>query len=146
MTYGNKDADYENQLQATGKDLVCDVIFFYDFMSSEDTARLRRVADIFIHAQPTDAFSATVQEFLYSGTIVLNGSWLRYNELNNNGVEYYEFDKIENIPILLMETIKDIDRLKERMQLNTERIYKISSWEANANTWLDLYTKGKNKV
>ncbi|MCK4531081.1 MAG: glycosyltransferase [Candidatus Marinimicrobia bacterium] len=143
MTYGNKDADYEDQLQATGKDLVCDVIFFYDFMSSEDTARLRRVADIFIHAQSTDAFSATVQEFLYSGAIVFNGSWLKYDELKNNDVEYFEFEYMENIPKLLMSTIKNIDTIKKRMKLNQERIYKISSWEVNADKWIDLYGKKK---
>lgn len=144
MTYGKKDADYENQLQVTSKDLVCDIIFFYDFMSSEDTARLRRAADIFIHAQVTDAFSATVQEFLYSGAIVFNGKWLKYDELKNNNVEYFEFEYMDNIPKLLMDTINNIDTIKKRMKLNQERIYQISSWEVNVNKWIDLYGKKKN--
>jgi len=146
MTYNNKDTDYENQLETTAKDIVCDVIFFYDFMSVEDTARLRRAADIFIHAQTTDAFSATVQEFLYSGAIVLNGSWLKYDELKNNEVEYFEFEHIENIPKLLMNTIENIDTIKKRMKLNRERIYQISSWTVNADKWIDLCSKRKNNM
>jgi hypothetical protein len=44
--------------------MYCEYSIVSQFLSDEDIARLRIAKDIFIHAQKTDAFSETVQEYL----------------------------------------------------------------------------------
>jgi len=139
MTYGSADEKYEQELEALSKKLPCPVHFYREYMSEEDIARLRRVTDIFIHAQKTDAFSATLQEFLYAGSLVLNGSWLKYPDLRTAGIEYFEFDDIRDIPAKLQTVILQFEALKNAMKANRKKIHQLSAWETVADEWLKLY-------
>ena len=59
------------------------------FLSSEDAAALRYATDMFIHVQVSDAYSSSVQEYLLCNKKVINGSWLRYDEFEDNGKAPY---------------------------------------------------------
>lgn len=139
MTYGKADEEYEKELKNQSLQMPCAVHFFKEYMAEEDVARLRRVTDIYIHAQISDAFSATLQEFLYAGAIVLNGSWLKYPDLIAVGVKYFEFQDVCNISETLKTILSDFDRIKNKMQQNRKIIYQISSWEVVSKQWWKLY-------
>lgn len=62
---------------------------------------LRLSADVFILAIRTDAFSASMQEYLYAGACVLKGAWLGYPQLEDMGIELESFRDFADIPALV---------------------------------------------
>jgi hypothetical protein len=112
-------------------------------MYSEDVARLCLSTDILIHAQVTDAFSATVQEFLYGGSLLINGGWLDYSDFDLNNIKYIEFNKFDDLPIILDKTLDDIQNIKFNMGGNRKNLLNISSWAANRKNWMRILTNHK---
>lgn len=138
MTYGPKDIQYEKQIEELSSTLKCETIFLFDYLFAEDIARMCRSTDIFIHAQITDAFSATVQEFLYSGAILINGGWLDYSEFDSNNINYVKFDRFEQLNIILEDVIENLQDIKNNVNKNRNIIKELSSWEANRSKWLNI--------
>lgn len=105
-------------------------------LNDVELASLRSQVDIFIHAQKTDAFSASVMEYLYSNTLVLNPDWIRYEELIEHNVEFFEyhsFDEIQDKIIML------INRLEQgRISDNKQKLHNIMSWEKVSKDWIEI--------
>lgn len=137
MTYGVKDEQYEENLKALINQLDCECVYLTNFMNEYDIACLRKVSDILIHAQLTDAFSASIQECLYSGCVVLNGSWLKYTELPECENRIVEYDKISDIPNVLTHVIDNYQEYKIKALNNTEVLRDMSSICVTAFKWLE---------
>ena len=67
------------------------------FFDKKETSLFRLSADIFIHAQITDAMSSSIREYLFSDVIVINPEWIKYHELRNLGVEYIEYSSFTDL-------------------------------------------------
>lgn len=111
------------------------------FLNDEQSARLRNSVDIFIHAQITDALSASMLEYLYAGTIVLNGSWLKYHELESRKIAYLQFDTFHQLSDLLKTVLENLDYYKETAQPNQASLYALNSWAAVQDRWVGLYNQ-----
>ena len=135
MTYGVKDEKYLEDLEKEAQILGCEYVILREFLNEEKIAKLRLICDILLHAQLTDAFSASIQESLYAGAIVLNGAWLQYTDLPNDIqclIEYTDFEEmIEKIHAIL----KDYNVYKERFKGNRDILRNISSIEITTNAW-----------
>lgn len=81
MTYG-ADPGYVTQVGDLLATLPVQGVILEDFMSEATWAQLCVASDVFINAQTTDSFSASLQEFVFAGGAVLNGAWLEYSELD----------------------------------------------------------------
>lgn len=112
----------------------------YDkFMDFNEIPKFRCISDIFIHAQTTDALSAAMLEHLYAGSIVLNGSWLKYTILQKHHVKYFQFSNFEELPNSLIDILNNYDVIKEEMQENRSKLVVLLSWEHYRSLWLNLY-------
>lgn len=135
MTYGVKDKKYEDELKSLINELGCESVYLTRFMNEFDIACLRKVSDILIHAQLTDAFSASIQECLYSGCIVLNGSWLKYTELPQSETRLVEYDNISDIPHFLAKIIDNYQEYKKQALDNRRILREMSSIDITALKW-----------
>lgn len=106
-------------------------------LSDNELARLRNQVDIFIHAQKTDAFSASVMEYLYSETFVLNPEWIRYEELIENNVEFYEYQSFDEISESVQKIINMIEA--GMMTFNKQKIKELMSWEIVREQWTNIF-------
>lgn len=138
--YTDKKSYYESIL-----DKLHDVSFSWgiidNFLNDEQSARLRNSVDIFIHAQITDALSASMLEYLYVGSIVLNGSWLKYYELQSRKIAYLQFDTFHQLSDLLKTVLENLDYYKESVQPNQASLYALNSWAAVKDHWFGLYNQ-----
>jgi len=98
MTYVRNDITYINKVKHTLSNSGFEYIVYEEYLENSEILNIRLATDIFIHIQDTDAYSATIQEFLLTDTIVFNGAWTRYPNLETNG-----------IPYLLVNNISDLD-------------------------------------
>lgn len=137
MTYGGDESyiqEVRTALAATG----CSGTVLTQFLGEEDQARLSIATDLFIHAQTTDALSASLQEFIYAGAIVLNGSWLQYPELSEAGVNLHEFSTEEDLMRLIALIISAGASDDQWRQVNSEAM-RARSWGAVAARWAAIY-------
>jgi len=137
MTYGNK----EHRLQVATKLKSADLDYriFENYMDYEDVAILRKITDIMIHVQTTDQFSGSMMEVLFSGNIVVNGSWLNYSALKEKKVFYVELRFLEDIGKEIITIVNSLEDYKVRCRVNKEVIRELSGWESNAEKWYTLY-------
>jgi glycosyltransferase involved in cell wall biosynthesis len=114
MTYGyNNDLEnYIKELKSLLTENNLKYIFLTDFLSNEVLADLRIITDIFIHPQISDAFSATIQEFLYSGTTVLNPIWIKYQELIANDIKFIEYNDFDDLAVRLKKYFENPEDYK----------------------------------
>jgi len=107
-----------------------------EHLEGDDWARLTLSADIFVHAQSTDAASASMQEHLYAGAVVFNGSWLRYDDLLARGADFRTFtgyvDLAEQIEQVVAGGLEDA--LRQSRARNA--VLALSSWDAVREEWL----------
>lgn len=98
---------------------------------------LRLCADVFILAIRTDAFSASMQEYLYAGACVLKGAWLGYPQLEDMGIELESFRDFADVPALVARAMDGaLTGLAPEQRALFPRLY---SWQAVRDSWLSLY-------
>ncbi|MBQ2955475.1 MAG: glycosyltransferase, partial [Clostridia bacterium] len=140
QTYGENDSVYVAKTREIAARLPCQTVSLTRFMGPEESAMLRLSADVFVLAIKTDAFSASMQEYLYAGACVIKGQWLQYPQLADMGIpplaEFTEFGEIPKLISLAMDG--KLNGLTQEQRALFPRLY---SWDAVRESWLELYKK-----
>ena len=137
MTYGSNDDSYFETVKDAAEALPCHALVLTEFMDGTESAYLRLAADAFVLAIPTDAFSASLQEYLYAGAQVLRAKWLRYPQLEELGIETTEFDDLAQVPELLKKALgQELSAEEKAKRAMLKHKY---SWSTVRDGWLALY-------
>lgn len=137
MTYGSKDDSYFDTVREAAEAMPCHTLVLTEFMDGTQSATLRLAADAFVLAIPTDAFSASLQEYLYAGAQVLRAKWLRYPQLEELGIETTEFAELAQVPELLTQALTRA--LSPQEKEKREMLKHKYSWATVREGWLSLY-------
>ena len=140
QTYGENDPAYTAATRELAGRLPCQTVVLTRFMGPEESAMLRLSADVFVLAIKTDAFSASMQEYLYAGACVIKGAWLGYPQLEEMDVSLPSFERFDEIPTLLESAMDGrITGLPPEKRAQLPQRY---SWQAVKDSWLSLYPRG----
>ncbi len=137
MTYSATSPAYIDAVKEAAAALPCETVFLTQFMDAEESAYLRLAADVFIMAIQTDAFSASLQEYLFAGAQVLRGAWLPYPQLDALGIETFPFSDCAEIPDLLTKALAQ--PLSSEQWAGRQQLKALYSWPAVSDGWLKLY-------
>ena len=137
QTYGENDPAYVARTRELAGRLPCQTVALTRFLGPEDSAMLRLSADVFVLAIKTDAFSASMQEYLYAGACVIKGAWLGYPQLTDMNIELAQFDDFAKLPALVAGAMDGA--LKGLSPQRRALFPKLYSWEAVRESWLALY-------
>lgn len=137
MTYGTTES-YVREVEGALSGLPCSSQVLRTHLGPSEQAKLCLATDLFIHAQTTDALSASLQEFLYAGATVLNAAWLSYPELAEDGVVMYSFSSWEELTDRVYDYLGRGELGPDAEMLNRTAISK-RSWEHMAPLWSALY-------
>ena len=137
MTYGSNDDAYFDTVKEAAEAMPCHTLVLTEFMDGTESAYLRLAADAFVLAIPTDAFSASLQEYLYAGAQVLRANWLRYPQLEELGIETTPFSALSEVPALLQEAL--CRELTPAEKQNRAMLKEKYSWKSVSAGWLKLY-------
>lgn len=136
MTYG-RDEVYCSQVKEYADTTGCPCLFLESFLTDDQVAELRLITDVYINAQLTDAFSGSVCENLFAGSVLVNAKWLRYKEFDTSEFRFIEFSDWTD----LVEKIRVALKNDENLSVNKELVWNMRSWEKCAPKWNDVYTK-----
>lgn len=134
MSYGGTEEYREKVAEAVQK-TGCQYRVIQHFLSDDEVADLRIITDIFINAQITDAFSGSVCENLFSGTLLINAEWLRYREFEKYDFRFSEFGSFAELGKCLYDAIENEYDLSENKKL----VWNLRSWECCAPRWEQVY-------
>lgn len=110
-----------------------------DFLGPDDVSLLRAITDIFIHPQTTDAFSSSMQECFYANTVIINGSWLNYKDVEEAGAYFLKFKDFKLLPDVLATVIENLDYHMGKSSINKKIMMNMCSWDRWRSEWQNLY-------
>lgn len=138
ITYAGTQS-YKVQILNRLKDLPFEYTVYEKYLMDEEVARIRLASDIFIQLQTHDQLSGSMQEHLFTSSVVITGSWLPYRMLKDEGVWFLEISRIDELAPLLAQVIQNYDDFSARTANCRELIGKLSLWENNIRQWMELY-------
>lgn len=138
LTYGGTE-EYKNELINILKQLPFEYTVYDSFLPDADIAYIRKASDLMIQLQKTDQFSGSMQEHLFTQTIVITGSWLPYETLKEEGAWFLEINKIEDLKKILPEVLNNYQLYERKTEGSPAAVTKLSSWENNIQDWINLY-------
>ncbi len=109
MNYGGwtTSENYGKEIEAECKKRHLHAVFVTEFLSGESLYKLRMATDIFVHVQTTDAFSGSVQEYILCKKKIVQGSWIKYEVINDiRPLFYFPVDKLENLGEVIVKAYK----------------------------------------
>lgn len=135
MTYGGSTA-YINQIEQLlfREDIPHRIL--RDFLSDEEMVYLRKCSDMFIHAQPTDAFSGSVQEYILTDTKVINSSKTRYPDLEKFEMPYFLFNDFDELGKIILEVSKHSDY---KSSVDLKQFISQQGWDNKGRQWAEFY-------
>ena len=137
QTYCMDDPDYVQKTRDYAAALPCKLLVLTEFMNDVETAWLRLASDMFILPITTDAFCATLSEYIYAGSIVVRGDWLVYQQLIDMGITLPTFHEWQEIPAIVEKGMNGtIGPLAPEQRAQFPALY---SWDAVRPEWLKLY-------
>ncbi|MDD7662885.1 MAG: glycosyltransferase [Eubacteriales bacterium] len=137
QTYVKRDPAYMERVRQAAEALPCQVVVLRDFLDLTETAWLRLCADLFILAISTDAFAASMQEYLYAGAVFLMGDWLGYPQLDELGIPINRFHEYKELPALVQQAMNG--KLQKATDEQRALLPAHYSWDAVHKDWLGLY-------
>ena len=108
------------------------------FLSDEETSQIRIATDIVLNAQLTDGFSASIQEHIFAGNVVVVGDWLQYKSLDNSDV-FYKKSPEQGFAATLSDVIENYEHYQQLANGNADKIYNLSSWKSRLPYWIQIY-------
>lgn len=139
LTYGLKSKEYINSITDAVKQTGCTYTLFFDYLSPKQSAEVTCITDIFIHAQKSDARSASMCEHLYAGCLVINPKWINYSEIDAFDLKFEHFEELNEI-ILDNLCYKTENKYKVELSNNKEIIKRLISWEYFIPAWRRIMT------
>ncbi|NLI73055.1 MAG: glycosyltransferase family 4 protein [Bacteroidales bacterium] len=136
MTYGAS-KNYIEEIRNLLKKHHFDYTIYDQYLPDDKLLYIRKASDMFIHAQPTDAFSASMQEYLLCETIVVNGHWTRYPDLEKFGIPYYLYHSFDELPACILKAY----RQEENIHISNElkEFIRKKGWQHLAKEWSKVY-------
>lgn len=142
LTYPHN-PDYIEEIKRKNAEYGLNAIYFEHFLEMPQLFLLRQATDMFIHVQPTDASSASLQEYILCEKKIINGSWLKYPELIKNGViPYFELDNMENLGQKIVDVYRSEPIKIEESLLNE---FENKTWNVVIKDWDNLFSGNLNK-
>jgi hypothetical protein len=141
LSYGADKELIKHNINEINKSYNLNICYIEYYLTVEQVSALRLLTDLFIHVQTTDAYNASLQEFLLAGATCINGAWLKYPSLENNGLPYLTCDKLDN----LSDCLKQVFDKQVHPSIHPSTILEIqsNSWEHRIQDWLSFYSRVK---
>lgn len=136
-TYPSNNESYLRTLIAKMEENDIHYRIINHFLSLDELVQLRKCADMFIHAQTTDASCASIMEYMLTDAVIVNGSWLSYPELERDGMPYISFSNFDE----LGEKVLEASAQQSLVSLELKNYLSKRGWKEEIKYWTRCYSK-----
>lgn len=109
------------------------------YLDYDQIQELHSVSDIHITNILTDALSCFLQEQMLSGSVLIYGKWLHYDDIENSNFYAIPYENITELNKIITKVVENIDDYKEKSQINREAIINLASEETIRTEWNKLF-------
>lgn len=136
VQYDRISQDYIARVKQCAEDCGCSYEVLEEYVPFERNATMCLATDIYLQVRDSDAFSNAMKEQIYSGSFMIQGAWLIYEELEQIGAPLLKINSLDELHTALEQTLKD-HPMKSEIEL-FEPIYDIFSVQAVRAVWDDI--------
>lgn len=136
-TGGNIDAAYLEEIKSSLGSSGIPYVVIDKALPLDEVAVLRIATDIFIHAQTTDAFSGSIRECVYAGSVLINPAWIHYDKFDSDGIEYLTYSTFDELPGMVEDFISGNTIIDTKS--NSDKVYNRYTWDAVRSQWAELF-------
>lgn len=139
FTYSGSLEPYKSELKNALGEHQIESVFYETFLENEKLRDLIYATDLFVHAQETDANSASLQEYLLAGKTVINGSWLQYDQLEKITKPYY----LASDPHSIQQALHEVITSKFQSKVQSYHLEEIRrfGWKKKSVEWNNFFIK-----
>ena len=104
--------EYKEEIKRKVNDYGLSAIYCEHYLDLNELFTLRMATDMFIHIQTTDANNGTLKEYVWFHKNIINGSWLKYDDLESNGVKpYHSVDSVDELSSVIVTAYNEGPKL-----------------------------------
>lgn len=138
MTMGGT-RNYIAEVRRKASETGCNVLVITEFVSDDMLAHLRVSVDMILQLQTTDQLSAAMLEYIYTGSVLITGSWLPYEVMKSGEVMYYSVDSISELASFLNSSSAQLELDQKSKGANRKFVEHLCSWEHVRKQWGEIY-------
>jgi len=107
---------------------------FEKFLEEKELAILKKISNLTLNIQLTDAFSGSLSEAIVANNIVLVGDWLPYDVYADWGVKIFR-SSLEDYYFKLVDIIENYNNYSKLIEGNSDKVYNKLSWNTRLPEW-----------
>lgn len=139
MTYAPEEYEtYQKEIETSILNHHIHGCVMKEYLNYEQIQELNSVTSIHVTNILTDALSAFLQEQMLSGSVIIYGKWLHYDDIENENFFAIPYNHIEDLSGILIEVISDLDKYKKLSEKNRNGIINLASEQTVKNKWKQL--------
>lgn len=137
MTYSRIDNNYIENVEKALQNSSIKGKILTDYMTYTQMADLSIASDIYVNSRDTDAFSNSMKEQLFAGTLMIQGKWLEYDELDAISWPRVIINDRTELPTVVRDIIENHpDKIKKN---SCKFIWETFSGPGVRKQWDNLY-------
>ncbi len=143
LQYGVISRKYVEDVKSAAAKCGCSYEILEKYVPFERNSVMCLATDIYLNLRDSDAFSNAMKEQMYSGSVMIQGSWLKYKELDDCNAPVVKIDSLNELHTAL-EDLASKTEIKEKIEL-FDPIYNIFSIESVRKNWDENFNNLFNK-
>lgn len=143
LQYARRDMHYIENVKTELSKSSFSYSLLEEYFDSNKMSLLSIATDLYVNIRNTDAFSCCMKEQLYSGTIMIQGDWLEYIELDEIQWERIKIDKLEDLRIAVSYILKKYPTIVPKVKC--ELMWNLFSPQGVKSQWDAVFSKYKIK-
>ena len=139
MTYAPEEYEtYQREIETSILNNHIHGCVMKEYLNYVQIQELHSVTSIHVTNILTDALSAFLQEQMLSGSIIIYGKWLHYDDIENENFFALPYNHINDLSGILIEVINDLDNYTKLSVKNRNGIINLASEQTVKNQWNDI--------
>lgn len=138
MTYGIPNQQYLLEVITAMDRINIGYKIFDTRLTEDELAELRLQSGIVVNIQTTDAFSSSLIEHLYAGSILIVGDWLPYSIYSDFGIKYYK-TTVDDLSEKLEQVISNYQNVRDEFSCNINAAKNMSSWDCKKEQLISTF-------
>lgn len=139
LQYGRISEKYIEDVKDAAQKCGCSYEILEEYVPFERNSVMCLATDIYLNLRDSDAFSNAMKEQMYSGSVMIQGSWLKYKELDDCNAPVVKINSLNELHTVLEDLVNKTE-IKENIELFSP-IFDIFSIPSARKSWDKVFEK-----